>query len=320
MQTLVFAQDANQMIENARTFMHNGDYPNAIMVLNRGLAAYPNNLEMAKNLALNYYYFKDYKKAIGVLEPLLDRSDVDDQCFQIAGDSYWALENAKEAENMYRKGIKKLPKSGALYNELGKTLWVKNDYSAIKQWEKGIENDPGFAGNYYNASKYYYFTTDKVWSLLYGEIFLNIDPKSAYAPEVKNILLEGYKKLFAEADLEKGNKEKNNFTAAYLKAMNKQSSLASSGINTESLTRIRTGFILEWDSTYAAKYPFRLFQLHKQFIEQGLFDAYNQWLFATDQNLPAYQAWTTAHPKETSDLNRFLQGRIFKIPGGQYYH
>jgi tetratricopeptide (TPR) repeat protein len=300
--------------------MHKEDYPNAILILNRGLASYPNDIEIAKNLGLNYYYFKDYKKAVEVLEPLFDRNDVDDQVFQIAGDAYWAMENAKDAEETYRKGIKKLPRSGALYNELGKVLWVKNDYSAIKQWEKGIENDPGFAGNYYNASKYYYFTTDKVWSLLYGEIFLNIDPKSAYAPEIKNILLEGYKKLFADADLEKSNKEKNNFTIAYLKTMNKQSSLVSAGINAESLTMIRTRFILEWDANYATKFPFKLFQLHKQYIQQGLFDAYNQWVFATAQNLPAYQSWTTAHSKEYNELNRFLQDRIFKVPTGQYYH
>ncbi|MEO7306863.1 MAG: CDC27 family protein [Ferruginibacter sp.] len=319
-QIILPAQDAKQILENAGTYMHKGDYPNAILVLNRGLASYPNNLEIAKDLGLNYYYSKDYKKAIEVLNPLLDRNDVDDQCFQIAGDAYWAMEDGKEAENTYRKGVKKLPTSGALYNELGKVLWYKNDYTAIKQWEKGIENDPGFAGNYYNASKYYYFTTDKVWSLLYGEIFLNIDPKSAYSPEIKNILLEGYKKLFADADLEKNNKEKNNFAIAFLKTMNKQSSLASGGINAESLTMIRTRFILEWDASYAAKFPFKLFQLHKQYIQEGLFDAYNQWVFATAQNLPAYQSWTTAHSKEYNELNRFLQDRIFKIPAGQYYH
>jgi len=77
-------------------------------------------------------------------------------------------------------------------------LWAQKDYSAIKQWEKGIETDPGFSKNYYNACMYYYLTTDKTWSILYGEIFLNIEPSSTLAPEVKNILLEDYKKLFAE--------------------------------------------------------------------------------------------------------------------------
>lgn len=318
--TLLFAQDAKQLHENARTFMHQGDYPNAILVLNRALALQPNNLEIAKDLGLNYYYSKDYNKAVEVLKPLLDRDDVDDQCFQIAGDAYWAMDDSKECETIYRKGIKKLPTSGPLYNELGKVLWTKNDFNAIKQWEKGIENDPGFAGNYYNACKYYYFTTDKVWSLIYGEIFLNIDPLSAYSPEIKNILLEGYKKLFADADLEKNNKDKNSFTIAFLKTMNRQSTIAASGINAETLTMIRTRFILDWYTNYAKQYPFKLFDLQHQYIQEGLFDAYNQWVFATAQNLPAYQNWTTTHSHEYNELMRFQNSRIFKIPVGQYYH
>ena len=317
---LLLAQGPQQAIEKARNFMHGEDYPNAILVLNRALVSYPGNLEITKNLGLNYYYAKDYKKSIDVLKTLFDRNDVDDQCFQIAGDAYWALDNSKDAEDVYRKGLKKLPNSGALYNELGKVLWTKNDFNAIRQWEKGIENDPGFAGNYYNACKYYYFTTDKVWSLLYGEIFINIDPKSSYTVEIKNILMEGYKKLFAEADLEKNYKEKNNFVIAFLKTMNKQSALAASGINAESLTMIRTRFILDWDVSYAKKFPFRLYDLHRQYIQEGLFDAYNQWVFATSQNLSAYQAWTTEHADEYKALSLFLQNRIFKIPTGQYYH
>lgn len=319
-QTMLFAQDAKQLQENARNYMHKGDFPNAILILNRALALEPNNLEIAKDLGLNYYYSKDYHKALEVLKPLLNRDDADDQCFQIAGDAYWSLEDAKECENVYRKGIKKLPNSGPLYNELGKVLWTKNDFSAISQWEKGIENDPGFAGNYFNASKYYYFTTDRVWSLLYGEIFLNIDPRSDYAPEIKNILLEGYKKLFADADLEKNNKDKNVFVIAFLKTMNKQSTGAALGINTESLTRIRTRFLADWDSAYAAKFPYKLFELHRQYIQEGLFDAYNQWVFATANNLPAYQKWTTEHNQESAALTRFQQSRIFKVPTGQYYH
>ncbi len=319
-QTILFAQDAKQLHDNARDFMHKGDYANAILILNRALGKQPGNIEIVKDLGLNYYYSKDYNKCIEVLKRLFDRNDVDDQIFQIAGDAYWALEDAKGAEETYRKGIKKLPRSGPLYNELGKVLWTKSDFTAIKEWEKGIENDPGFAGNYYNASKYYYFTLDKVWSLLYGEIFINIDPKSAYAPEIKNILLEGYKKLFADANIEKNNKDKSPFTLAYLKIMNKQSPLLTTGINIETLSILRTRFILEWDADYATKFPYKLFQIHKQYIQEGIFEAYNQWVFATEQNMPAYQKWITAHPKEYAALNRFLQDRIFKVPAGQYYH
>ena len=316
----VMAQDAVQLQKNARAYMQQGDYANAILILNRAILLQPGNMEIAKDLALNYYFAKDYNKALDVIKPLVEKGEADDQCIQIGGDSYLALEQVKEAEKLYKTGIKKIPGAGILYNEYGKILWMQGDYSAIKQWEKGIEMDPGFAGNYYNAAKYYYFSKDKVWSLVYGEVFLNIDPQSTYSPEIKNILLEGYKKLFADADLEKNNPEKNSFVAAFLKTMNKQSSVASAGINAETLTMIRTRFILDWYATDATKLPYRLFDLHRQLIRDGLFDAYNQWIFAAAQNLPKYESWIAAHNKEYSELNRFQKSRVFKIPTGQYYH
>ena len=87
---------------------------------------------------------RDNAKALEVIKPLLDRDDADDQCFQIAGNIYKQLEQPKECDKLYRKGIKKFPDSGALYNELGELLWAQKDFTAIKQWEKGIEVDPVF--------------------------------------------------------------------------------------------------------------------------------------------------------------------------------
>lgn len=76
---------------------------------------------------------------------------------------------------------------------------------AIRQWEEGIKNDPGYSGNYYNAALYYFYTKDKVWSLLYGEIFVNMESLSERGASMKQMLLQGYKeKLFAEADIMKG--------------------------------------------------------------------------------------------------------------------
>jgi tetratricopeptide (TPR) repeat protein len=316
------AQTAAELHETARTFMRQGDYSNAILVLNRAIKLDSKSIEIAKDLGLNYYFAKDFPKALEIYKPILERPDADDQCFQIAGDIYLAIDDAKECEKVYRKGLKLFPKSGPLYNELGELLWAQKDYTAIKQWEKGIETDPGFSKNYYNACKYYYFTTDKTWGILYGEIFLNIEPYSISSPEIKNILLESYKKLFAETDLanEKNNPTKNPFTQSFLQTMNKQSAMASAGINTETLTMIRTRFILDWFNDFGAKYPFKLFELQRQLLQEGMFDAYNQWIFTAAQNLPAYQNWTTVNANQYNELSRFQKGRIFRIPTGQYYH
>lgn len=140
------------------------------------------------------------------------------------------------------------------------------------------------------------------------------------APEVRTILLESYKRLFIEMDNGKESKEKNKFTEAFLQVIKKQNQVASSGLGPESLTMIRTRFILDWFNEYAAKFPLRLFEHQRQLLQEGMFEAYNQWIFGIAQNLTAYQAWTKTHAAEYNQFTNFQKGRIYKVPTGQYYH
>jgi hypothetical protein len=315
-----FSQTAKELQQTARSFMQQSDYTNATLVLNRAIQMEPQNLDIAKDLSLSYYMQRDNTKALEIIKPLLDRQDADDQCFQIASNIYKQLQQLKESDKLYRRGIKKFPDSGPLYNELGELLFEQKDFTAIKQWEKGIEVDPGYSKNYYNACKYYFFTTDKIWSIIYGETFVNMEPFSSRTPEIKSILLESYKKLFASAEIVlPAGAEKNKFAEAYIKTISKQNTVAAAGINTESLTMIRTRFILDWYQDYADKLPLKLFELHRQLLQEGMFDAYNQWVFESVQNLAAYQNWTVLHAEEYNDFTKFQKGRIFKIPPGQYY-
>ncbi|HEX2532591.1 MAG TPA: tetratricopeptide repeat protein [Chitinophagaceae bacterium] len=307
--------------ETARSFMRQGDFDNAILVLNRALDSDKGNAELQKELTLAYYYKRDYARALDNIRPLLERDDVDVMTYQIGGNIFKALEEVKDAERMYKRALKKFPKSGALYSEYGELLWAKKEPEAIELWEKGIQEDPGFAGNYYNAALYYFYTKDKVWSLVYGEIFVNMESLTERASAMKGLLLEGYKeKLFAEADLTKDLKEnKSEFARAFLQTMNKQSSMANKGLSTEVLTAIRTRFILDWYAQHAGKFPFRLFDYQQQLIREGMFEAYNQWLFGTVENLPAYENWTRTHNDAHASFTAFQRGRIFKMPANQYY-
>ena len=91
------------------------------------------------------------------------------------------------------------------------------------------------------------------------------------------------------------------------------------GISPETLTMIRTRFILDWNINYAKKFSFKLFDLQEHLLNEGLFPAYNQWIFGASQNLSSYQNWISNHPSETAALKNFQNGRTFKIPDQQYY-
>lgn len=314
--------DPAAMHETAKTFMRTGDFDNAIIVLTRALQKDKKNLEMQKDLVMSYYMKRDYTRALEGVESLVDRDDADVITFQIAGNVYKALEQVKECDKLYKKGLKKFPKSGPLYSEYGELLWAAKDYSAINQWETGIRVDPGYGGNYYNAAQYYFYTKDKVWSLVYAEVFVNMESLSERGAAMKQLLLQGYKeKLFIDADLMKDqDKIKSEFAKSYLNTMSKQAMLVNKGLNTEVLTMIRTRFILDWYATYGARYPFRLFDYHRQLLQDGMFDAYNQWLFGPADNLATYDNWIKTHAEEFSTFSNFQKGRVFRIPAGQYYN
>lgn len=311
--------DAATLLETGRQFLRSGDFTNAALVLNKALQQDPNNLSVLKELSMTYYLQRDFTKARETVKPLVEREDADVPTFQIAGNIYKALEEVKECDRMYRKGIKKFPDAGPLYAEYGDLLWKQKDFSAISQWENGIRNDPNYPGNYYHAAKHYFMSTDKAWALIYGEIFVNMESYSSRTAEIKNLLLEAYKKLFTEENKAKTTRSKSAFAQAFYGTLVQHGNLASAGVNTETLIAVRTRFLLDWDRQYAARFPHRLFDLHRQLLQEGMFEAYNHWIFTAAGNLAAFDNWTKTHTEAYNAFSGFQRGRVFKLPAGQYY-
>lgn len=317
----VRAQDVKELQETGRSFMRSGDYSNAVIVLNRALQQEPKNLDVIRDLGYSYYLSKDYTHAVTVLKPVVENDEADEQCYQIAGNVYAAIAEFKDAERAYRKGLKKFPQSGPLYNEFGNLYSAKEDgENAIRQWEKGIEVDPSFPGNYYNAARYYY-ATDPVYSLIYAEVFVNMESLSRRTAEMKAMLLDGYKRVLSDeetylAPLRKG---KSAFEGAVIATLKLNVGSVSSGITPETLTMVRSRFVLDWYKNYALKYPFKLFDYERQLMQEGMYDAYNQWIFGAAGNLSQYDMWTKTHADEYAAFYSFQRGRVFKMAAGQYY-
>lgn len=314
--TVCFGQSAH---ETAYSFMRTGDHDNAILVLNKAIQNEPDNEQLLQDLALAYYYKKDFAQARNYVKKLTERDDIDVASYQISGTVYRALEEIKEADKLYKKALKKYPNSGVLYSEYGEMLWSKNDENAIKTWEKGIEMAPSYPSNYYHAATYYHYTKDKVWSVLYGEIFVNMEYLTERATEVKKMLLKDYKEKLFLASNEDGGKKAGPFANAVLETFGKQQLLTNKGLTVETLTMIRTKFILDWFAKYGEKHPYRLFDYQRQLIREGMFEAYNQWLFGPVDNLAAFDQWTKTHAETYKKFANFQRNRVFKMPQGQFY-
>jgi tetratricopeptide (TPR) repeat protein len=314
------AQDASRLHEMGKNYLVDGDYSNAESLLQQAYDLDTNNLVFIKDLTLCYYFQKAYNSALNTIKKTIESETADDQCFQIAGNIYKALNQLPACELVYKKGLKKYPENGAFYNELGELLSLQNNNECIDYWEKGIEFAPAYSRNYYNASKYYANSKELVWCMLYAEIFINMEPSNNKTPEIKDILFTSYQKLFESFKSEGGTKDKNKFVQKILNHLNNQNKIAAqSGLTTTSLTMIRTRFILDWYNDKPEKFPFQLFDYQQQLLKSGMFEAYNQWLLGSSENLVNFQNWTQFHSQEYNAFIKYLRAQPFAMPKGQYY-
>ncbi|MEP7319062.1 MAG: tetratricopeptide repeat protein [Panacibacter sp.] len=314
-------QDAETLHETARSLMRQGDFENAILVINKALVLRPDDLDLQKEQAFIQYLQRDFANSIATGKKITARPDADVQSFQILGLAYKAIADTKESYKMYNTALKKFPKSGVLYSEYGDLLAQNNTTDlAIKQWEKGIETDPNHSSNYYFASKYYAQKGNIIWGLLYGEIFVNIESLSARTTEIKTLLFTGYQKLFSiPAILNNAKQNGSAFEKAVATNLAKFTSLLNDDVSPETLTALRTRFILNWFNGNERQFPFRLFEHQRLLLQEGYFDAYNQWLTGASADTQQFQAWTQNHADDVKAFQQFQRSVIFKIPAAQYY-
>ena len=181
-----------------------GKFDDAMKLLNDAIKLDPHNIDYPYEMTYCYYSQKQYQKVVDVLEKLKHNPDSFDRLYELLGNSYDLLGNSDKAIATYRDGLKKFPNSGVLYLEMGVIPLFKKDYnSALNYFEKGIEVQPDFPSNYYWAAKLYCGSDDKVWGMLYGELFINLERNSGRTAEMSKLLYDTYKTSITYRGLER---------------------------------------------------------------------------------------------------------------------
>jgi tetratricopeptide (TPR) repeat protein len=315
-------QTAKLLQETARTLVQKGDYDNAVLMLDRARKQEPDNVDLLRELVFANYLKRDFAQAIEVGKELVEKPNADQQSFQVLGLAYKAIASYKECAKLYRTALRRFPNSGVIYNEYGELSAMDNELEeAIVQWEKGIELDPGYSSNYYNATMYY--SNGKNWlrAALYGELFLNLESYSTRTEEIKSKLYKIWATLLSPGYLLQAAEQKNlsAFEKAVYNTLGKAAAGAKDGAMMNQLAAVRTGFLLQWMQGNQKTWPYRLFDHQQYLVSQGLFEAYNYWLFGNSLGGEAYAGWQKTHTKETEGFRNFQQSRVFKIPAGEYY-
>ena len=315
-------QTAKLLQETARTLVQKGDYDNAVLILERAKQQEPDNIEILRDLCFANFLKRDFGKAIEVGKELTGKPNADQQSFQVLGLAYKAIASYNDCGKLYRAALRKFPNSGVIYNEYGELFALQNELDeAITQWEKGIELDPGYSSNYYNATMYHAKKGNWIRAALYSELFLNLESYSTRTEEIKGKLFEAYKNLIDEKAVQKQSEVKiiSAFERTILDILIKLNADNKQPAGIDRLISIRTRLVIEWFQGKQKNYPFRLFDHQQYLLNQGLFEAYHYWLFSPAIGEEAVQLWQKNHTKETEGYKVFQQSRVFKIPVGEYY-
>ncbi len=330
-QTVWPSPEVEQMYNEAREQNARGNLRGAITLYQQAIHIAPGVMVLYRELGKAYSMAGANEEAQKTLEPIIKSGDADEQTFQALGTSYAASGSIKKAKNTFEAGIERFPHSGIIYNAWGKMLEEedKNPEEALKIWIKGIEADPAYHINYYDAARTYMNTNKPVWAILYGEMFINIEQQTVRSNETRAMLIRAYKRLFnaiAREDLPEYGKKNTNtahsngFEEAVYNTYIKLSPVVADGMTTENLIMLRTRFIMDWYLTYARKYPFTLFQRHDELIRNGYFDIYNQWLFGKAENAAQYEAWNKFHPNAMGELEEWLKENKFNPTAADAYN
>lgn len=323
----------------AINMMDNGKIDESIVLLKECLELDPKNFTYSYEMAYAYYIKEDYKESIRILESIMNHKDVTDQLFQLLGNAYDVINESNKALEVYDKGLKKFPKSGRLYLEKGNVFWGKQKYEeALPFYEKGIEIDPSFPSNYYRATLIYCGSSESVWGIIYGEIFMNLERNSKRTREISKLLYSTYKKNITISE----EKTKIEFCDVIIRAenvINKNeiklpfcaifgkvfilSTINIKSVNQNTLDKIRTTFIENYfQMEYHKTYPNELYNYQKKIIDAGHFEAYNHWILMKgdedefdlwySENKDKYEKfinWFTDHKLELNDEKKFYKNQ-----------
>jgi len=280
----------------------------------------PDEYTFSYELAYSYYLAKDYETAIKEFEITNKYSKVSAALYQEWGNAYDIIGNPKKAFEIYDLGLKLNPKAGVLYLEKGN---VYNDRvsgeKAIPFFEKGIEMDPTFPSNYYRAALYYLKSTEQIWGMIYGEIFMNLEPNTERTVEISKLLFDTYKsqikitgwgkaqvdfctKMVMYADEPK----RFPFCMTYASTLLLAIPPETTTIDLSSLNTIRKKFIEEYFFLKRNEmHPNVLFDFLKKVLDSGHLEAYNYWLLQKGETTE-FDKWKVTHDVDWANFGKWL--------------
>lgn len=344
--SIAFGQNIKELAlvkaQEAVRLMDEGKIDESIKLLEEAQSLDPERIDYPFEMAYAYYLKQDYKNVVKILEKYEGHKDVSERFFQLLGNSYDLLGKSDKAFETYNAGLAKFPRSGMLYLEKGNVHWNKKEYDkAVPYYEKGIEVDPKFPSNYYRAALAYCSSTEKVWGIIYGEIFLNLERNSKRTAEISKLLYDTYQRSikingssslsvsFSQNPTIKVNKTtdagsiKLPYGVGVYEPTFLFSMFSTKSIDINTLHDIRSAFVDNYfKNGYGKTYPNALFTYQSRIKDAGHLEAYNHWILMKgdvaafdkwqSENIDKWDiflTWFSNNPLKMTETNKFFRGQ-----------
>lgn len=317
---------AAELGKQAVQLMDNGEFEESLQLLQEAKSLDPENISYPYEVAYAHYMMKDFETAIGLMKKLIDHPQVYDQIYQFLGNMHDITGNPDKAIEIYHQGMKKFPKSGKCYLEAGIVEIRREDYDkAVEYWENGILVDPYYSSNYYWLAKTFAMTDEKIWTLIYGEMFMNMEPGSSRTEEISKLIYktyqEGVKKnsdstfsinytkkgfhieLSGKKDLKKIKRSGLPFEGSFDVVFTMAAVSHLDPFDPTGIVKARTNFIGIWMDKHDKNYPHPLFQFHQSILEAGHFETYSYWLISRAD----HEFFDTWYDNNEEEFNAFAE-------------
>ena len=161
----------------------------AVKILEELRQRHSNNAVVLHELALAYRLSKRPKDAVELLTPF--RAELPAESLASLGSALDESGKKAEAEALLRQEIERHPRSGLLYSELASTLAGEGKWDeALDLYGRGTDVEPGFPANYMHLADLFSKTNAPGLSLIYGETFRVLEPKSARSREIAKVMVQ----------------------------------------------------------------------------------------------------------------------------------
>lgn len=317
--------EASSLLERAIKLMEKAKYDDSIELLREAKKMDTNFYEIDYEIALAFYNKFRSDSSIVILESLIKKDRVQDLYYQLLGNSYDMKNKRKKAIEVYKQGLEKFPNSGRLYLELG-VVHLLNNHSdeALTYFERGIEVEPEYPSNYFHAARLLLDSKEKVWGMIFGEIFIILEPFTQRTTEISQMIYDtylseirvksdtSYKLSFTKDDEAEREVNDDSTYVVYPYGFEiYQPVLAASlypetKIDLNSLIRVRTRFIENYYKNEKVKsIPNILFDYQKKIYDAGHFEAYN-YLVLHSSDMKSVEEWNKSTKHKITRLIQWM--------------